>query len=248
MTVTTPAIEVESGPRRVAGNPREQSDSSRPRSRGNRCAALQQAATLLREHRCTAVEYARLVHLHKPVRPYEHVPECASRLDLNTAVDAPKACKVWAAAALLAPGDIVGTRLDIPAFTRHGVWAISVHQAATAAVGRVVSYESCIALSDVTFFLHQQAALKIAAGAPKAPMAVIRGRYEHSCVEAAARQAAAALVSPRWVQVGMDPERHSYFYDRHTMRPVVAARRVVQVGPLALALEAEFDAPSNFLF
>lgn len=245
---TNPAIEVDPASRRIARNAGDHPASSRPRSRGTRCPALQEAAALLRDQRCTAEEYARLVQRHKPIRPYDHVPDCASRLELNTAVDAPKAPKVWAAAAVLSPGDIVGTRLDIPAFTRHGVWAISVHQAHTAAVGRVVSYDSCISLSDVTFSIHQQAALKIAAGAPKAPMAVIRGSYEHSCVDTAARQATEALRSHRWVQVGMDPERHAYFYDRHTTRPVIAARRVVQVGPLALALDAEFGSLRDYLF
>lgn len=229
--------------------PRESNpDSSRPRTSSRRCAPLQQAAALLREQRCTREAYARLVQIHKPVRPYDHVPDCASRLDLNAAVDTPKASKVWVASSLLSVGDVVGTRLDIPAFTRHGIWALSVHEARTASVGKVVSYESCIALSDVAFSIHQGAALKIAAGAPKAPMAVIRGRYEHASVELATKQAQVALGSARWVQVGMDPERHAYFYDRHTLRPVVAAKRVVQVGPLALALDAQYGNFTDYLF
>jgi hypothetical protein len=38
----------------------------------------------------------------------------------------------------------------------------------------------------------------------------------------------------------MDPFRHSYFYDRDSMRPVLKADEVIQIGPLVLAKNVEF--------
>jgi hypothetical protein len=38
-----------------------------------------------------------------------------------------------------------------------------------------------------------------------------------------------------WVEIGMNPIRHSYFYDKETQTPVVSAEEVVQVGGMVLA-------------
>ena len=43
------------------------------------------------------------------------------------------------------------------------------------------------------------------------------------------------LNDPDWTQIGMNPFRHSYFYDKATGSPVTRAAEVIQVGPLVLA-------------
>ena len=53
---------------------------------------------------------------------------------------------------------------------------------------------------------------------------------------------------PTVVQVGFDPERHSYFYDRMTTQPVVSADIVVQIGPLLLAKNPQFGAKKDFKY
>ena len=53
------------------------------------------------------------------------------------------------------------------------------------------------------------------------------------------------LNDPEWTQVGYDPERHSYFYDRTTTQPVVSADEVLQIGPLVLAKNAKFKFKSG---
>jgi hypothetical protein len=66
------------------------------------------------------------------------------------------------------------------------------------------------------------------------------GKWSPISKEDAKARADAALNDPAWTQVGMDPFRHSYFYDRDSMRPVLSADEVIQVGPLVLAKNVKF--------
>lgn len=43
-----------------------------------------------------------------------------------------------------------------------------------------------------------------------------------------------------WRQIGMNPFRHSFFYDRRTGKPVVSAAEVVQIGGLVYAKDVEY--------
>jgi hypothetical protein len=43
---------------------------------------------------------------------------------------------------------------------------------------------------------------------------------------------------PNWVQVGMNPYRHSWFYDKSDGLPLLSAEKLVQVGALVLAKNA----------
>ena len=47
--------------------------------------------------------------------------------------------------------------------------------------------------------------------------------------------------NPEWTQVGMNPFRHSFFYDKATGKPVTRADQVLQVGPLVLAKGARSE-------
>ena len=58
----------------------------------------------------------------------------------------------------------------------------------------------------------------------------------------------AALKDKEWRQVGMDPERHSFFYDRQTQAPIVSAERVIQVGPLVLAHKPTYGKIEDFKY
>ena len=42
-----------------------------------------------------------------------------------------------------------------------------------------------------------------------------------------------------WVQVGMNPFRHSFFYDKADGMPVTEATEVIQIGPLVLAKDVK---------
>ena len=70
--------------------------------------------------------------------------------------------------------------------------------------------------------------------------------------EARAENAKSIIVEvmndPSWVQVGMNPFRHSYFYDRLDGMPVVKADEVVQIGGLVYAKNAEKVSPLDERF
>jgi len=42
------------------------------------------------------------------------------------------------------------------------------------------------------------------------------------------------LRDPNWTQIGMDPRKHSQFYDKSTGLPVFSAEQKLQAGPLVL--------------
>jgi len=107
--------------------------------------------------------------------------------------------------------------------------------------GTVIGYESVASITDATFGMNQKAATKIAQGTSKGTIATILGKWKPISDKAARDRAEAALGDPAWTQVGMDPFRHSYFYDRDTMQPVLSADEVIQIGPLVLAKNAKFS-------
>ena len=47
-----------------------------------------------------------------------------------------------------------------------------------------------------------------------------------------------ALNDPAWTQVGYNPDRHSYFFDRATGEPVISGEEAIQIGPLVLVKKA----------
>jgi len=57
----------------------------------------------------------------------------------------------------------------------------------------------------------------------KFPGARIMGNWNPLSEQIAIKKMQAALNDPAWTQVGMDPERHSYFYDRKTTQPILSA-------------------------
>ena len=222
--------------------------------RFKRTEQLQQAVSDLQEGKITRDEYNRMVDDLRPVYPYAQVPAVTTPKDARYALangrgqSAEKAAKYGVPTMTLKLGDWAQLRLDIPSYQEHDAWVVSVHtpkstnrevQAAYDA-GTVVGYESVAALTDVTFGMNQRAASKIATGSSKGTIATMLGKWSPISKEDAKARADAALNDPAWTQVGMDPFRHSYFYDRDSMRPVLSADEVIQVGPLVLAKNVKF--------
>jgi hypothetical protein len=210
---------------------------------------LQAAAERVKAGEMTAAEYDKLVDEYKPVEPYTSVPQPAADADLRTALTSDKIDRIGAPSKTLKAGDPVGLRLDIPAYSNHGTWVVSVHeQEAGYNAGKSIGYEPVAAATNVTFGVVEKAALNIAGGKPKATIAVIKGGWKPTTPAEAKLKADQALKSKDWVQVGMDPERHSYFYDRSSMEPVTAADEVIQIGPLVLAKNPTYGQKSEFMF
>jgi hypothetical protein len=223
--------------------------------RFKRTPALQQAVVDLQEGKITQDEYNAMVDDLRPVYPYEKVPALTTPADAKYALangrgqSPEKAAKYGLPSDTLAKGDFAQLRLDIPSYQEHDSWVVSVHtpkstnrevQAAYDAV-TVIGYESVAAMTDVTFGMNQKAATKIAQGTSKGTIATMLGKWKPISNQAAKVRADAAIKDSAWTQVGMDPFRHSYFYDRDTMRPVLGADEVIQIGPLVLAKNATFS-------
>lgn len=210
---------------------------------------LQAAAEKVKAGEMTAAEYDALVEQYKPVEPYTEVPAPASTEDMQGALTSDKVERIGLPSSNLEAGYPVGLRLDIPAYANHGVWVVSVHeQEAGYNAGKSIGYESVAAATDVSFGVVGKAALNIASGKPKSTIAVMKGAWKPTTPAGAKAAADAALNDPAWRQVGMDPERHSYFYDRATMEPIVSADEVIQIGPLVLAKNPQYGAKDEFLF
>ena len=223
--------------------------------RFKRTEQLQQAVTDLQDGKITRTEYNRMVDQVRPVYPYKELPKLTTAPEARYALangrgqSPEKAAKYSLPSKTLKTGDWAQLRLDIPSYQENNAFVVSVHtpkstnrevQAAYDA-GPVVGYESVGALTDVTFGMNQKAAAKIATGTAKGTIATVLGKWKPVSNAAAAIRAKAAMKDPAWVQIGMDPFRHSYFYNRDTMQPIVSADEVIQIGPLVLAKNATYS-------
>jgi predicted transcriptional regulator len=210
---------------------------------------LEAAAQGLKEGTVTREQYEKLVNKLKPVTPYAEVPTPATTADMERGLTSDKVERIGVPMDTLKAGDPVGLRLDIPAYANHGVWVVSVHeQEAGYAAGKSIGYESVAAVTKPTFGVVEKAAMAIAGGKPKATIAVMKGDWKPVTPKQASTAAKAALKSGNWVQVGMDPTRHAYFYDRANMEPVVSADEAIQIGPLVLAKNPVYGKKSDFAF
>ena len=203
-------------------------------------------------------EHQRLVDLYKPVEPYETVPEPVPEEQAKFALangkgqSEKKAAKYGLPAAFFKLGDWVQFRLDIPSYSQNNTWINSIHTPksmtgtdASFKAGPVVGYESASAATNVKFGVGQDDSLDIATGKAKGTIATILGQWKPMSNEEMYERAQAIVneTAPdyaQWTQVGMDPERHSYFYDRVNQDVVESADEVIQIGPLVLAKNVVF--------
>ena len=216
------------------------------------------------------------------ISEYDFVPRPATTQEMSDALDKPKKKKINLP---IDDGAPVGLRLDIHAYTRHGVWVPTIH-----AKG-MTSHRATASVSNADFTrIAQPTAQRILEGTvpgtrgyiererirqelpekeealkrtkkykeadkdtqrrmrenlrnplrkfDKNPFARIEGNFVNRTDAENQAIAREALDSPDWIQVGFDPRRHSYFYDRKTGEPVTFAEEVVQIGPLVLAKNA----------
>jgi len=208
---------------------------------------LQEAMAKMDAGKMTGAQYDKLVNRYKPIIPYDFVPTPATKAEAVDAIEDKETYGV--PAKTLKTGHPVGLRLDIPAYTRKGVWVPTVHEQTSGfGAGKKIGHESVAELTDATFGMSEKAAASIAGGKPKGTIATIKGNWKKTTDKTAVAKAQAALNDPAWTQVGMDPERHSYFYDRKTTQPILSADEVIQIGPLVLAKNAKFGSKKDFKY
>jgi hypothetical protein len=187
-------------------------------------------------------QYQRIVDMRMPLRKFDEVPIPASKKDMLRGLGDRKAGERLKRDLIqnsedIAKGRLLETRLDIPAYDEENVWVVSLHEPRPdlnkGSAGRVVAYTPTSVLRNVTFGVTENAALNIAAGKPKSTIATMRGEYVPMTSQQAYKLA--ETNKDRWVEIGMNPVRHTYFYDKDTQTPVVSAEEVVQVGGMVLA-------------
>jgi hypothetical protein len=197
---------------------------------------LTEAAQRLQAGELDRETYAKLVQALKPVKPYDFVPKPATADEARGALKEDARDTYGIPSQTLEAGYPVGLRLDIPAYTNKGVWVPTVHEQDSGfGAGKKIGHESVASVLNPEFGMSEKAALSIASGKPKGTIATIKGDWNPTSEADIIAKAKDYLKHPEWRQVGMDPERHSYFYDRETMAPVVNAEEVIQIGPLVLA-------------
>ena len=211
-----------------------------------RISNLTEAAKKLSDGTISYDQYDKLVNEFKPIIPYDTVPAPESTDDMRNALQAsdPRKVEKLGRARLIENGTRVKLRLDIPAYTRQGVWIPTIH----GQDNRTIAHESTAIITDAQFSASEKVALRIAAGATKGPFATINGSFVQASPDEAFAIAQEMMNDPDVVQVGFDPERHSYFYDRTTTQPVIAAEQVVQIGPLVLAKNPTFAGKDKFKY
>ena len=151
----------------------------------------------------------------------------------------------------LKDGDPISARLDINAYDLWGVWVPTLHDGSKKG-GKAVGYSPTARLREVEFQTVPKAAMAIGKGERKKTIARMNGKWQNHDPETLRNEVIENEYMDGWVQVGMNPERHSYFYDKRKgenfMRPVVRAKEVIQIGGLVLARGVEYGDPNNFSF
>jgi hypothetical protein len=187
-------------------------------------------------------ERIRILNQNLPIRKWNELPPDYTDEQIRNALMANKQPK---ALAPIAPGSKVGNRLDIPAYTQHGVYVDTTHDAA----GKPISYGRTGHLKDVEFSSKPNQAVRVGLGtkeqaltpmgaeigSAKSPFALIKGTHQGTKDDEVRRMMEEMLNDPAYTQIGMDPRRHSQFYDKSTGLPVFSADEKLQSGPLIIA-------------
>jgi hypothetical protein len=190
----------------------------------------------------TKAQYNDIVNTYKPVTPYSFVPKPATKDEAVGALRGDAAKERYGKQAEYEPGSKIGLRLDIPAYTGKGVWVNSIHDEK----GKKVAYGPVASVKNADLGISQNESKRIALGGAKAPYARIKGDWNPISEEEAIAKAQEYLNHPEWKQIGMDPERHSYFYDRRTMQPITNAEEIIQIGPLVLGKNPKYGSIDDF--
>ena len=176
--------------------------------------------------------FARAVKEHFPSFK---VPVPKSMSDLPTGeevLDAVTSDKREAHAATLemgAPkeGDDATLRQDVPAQTEAGVGVVTLKTEN----GNL--YLPAVRARNPRMVTNEKQTVNIAKGGAKGPHIVIKATYT-------ADQSMPEDLE-NWTQVGFNPDRASYYYERGTERQVVSGSEIYQVGNTAFIKDAKFE-------
>ena len=223
--------------------------------------SVRDAAIKLDEGKITSKEFRNIVKRDLPTKPIKNMVEVPSFENIIGALDKNKVEKgIINLNKKIKDGERVSSRLDIPAYNKYNQWVVSLHDAKGQ---KSIGYGKTSVLNDVKFGSSAKAALKIAktkakGGSDKTPIAKIFGNWKNIDEDLTAKRAERILANKKdnkyidpedgseWIQVGMNPFKASYFYDKLSGSPLKSAEEVIQVGPLVFARGAKRLRPSDF--
>jgi hypothetical protein len=189
----------------------------------------------------TIEEYNEQAEKLSPTRMKEKFTEPTSEEGLQDLVPSARA-KINAP---IKEGDNVAMRIDIPLMEKTGDAAVTIHKG-KGLTGSPISYRGSAVIENVEFKSSPEKALKLATEKiNKSPyIARMAGNFVNigKTIEQqneAAKKLSEQAMNEGWTQVGVNPSKHSYFYDRATGKPLKSADRVVQVGDLIYAENAK---------
>ena len=216
----------------------------------------------------TQEQYIEVVREETPITPFVYVPEVPSTLDIGAALTSNKLeSGIIGLNKEIPEGYYVGLRLDIPAYDNYDVWVVSVHQGARGEErapnlgGKSIGYGQTALATNVEFHSVPKGALNIALEKGKTTIARMFGDWNNHDPQQLRDRAEEIMNSDQynmsdlaegkldgWIQVGMNPFRHSWFYDKRDGNPVVSASEVIQIGALVLAKDVEKVSTSDERF
>jgi hypothetical protein len=206
------------------------------------------AATNLREGKITSEEFRKLSDERQPIKPITEMPKFPTKEEVVKSLHAtdPRKTKkgVLGVNKSIKDGTPISSRLDIPAYNNSDTWVVSLHDGSVKD-GKTVGYGQSAVLNNVSFTSNPLAASKIATGSAKTTIARMQGEWQNMDPEEVYKTVENLFDDPEWVQVGMNPYRASYFYDKADGMPVVSAEQVMQVGPLVFAKKAKKTTPDD---
>jgi hypothetical protein len=211
---------------------------------------MQRAAIKLLKGEITQEKWVEVREKNSPINKIGNLFQASTLKHMNKALGK-KADKLMAPVSK----DIrnrVGARLDIPSYLDHNAWVVTLHDGK----GPVISYRNAVRLKDVEFVTDPNAALMIASGLKdKSTFARMVGEMVDIPGNTAEEQGLEAqfmiediMNNKEWTQVGMNPFRQSWFWNRETGNPVVAADEVIQVGGLVYAKNITEASPNDKRF
>jgi hypothetical protein len=209
---------------------------------------IEKAAQDYFDNKISFEEFQKLSSTLQPIVPLKQVPPVPSFERIaNSLTDAQVDKGIVGLNKNIPAGERVASRLDISAYDNYDSWVVSLHEGSKKS-GNPIAYAKTAVLDNVDFSTDPKAALDIARKKPlasggrmgKATIARMFGDWVPHDPEAVRVFAEKAIKSDEWIQVGMNPDRGSRFYDKATGDPILSASRIVQVGPLVLAKKDKF--------
>lgn len=189
-----------------------------------------------------------------PPNKFDKVPELTPVDDIGMALKPTQTKEgrgILGAGASIDSGTKVKSRLDINAYNNYGIWSTSIKGATKEGRDATVYGQTAHLVSKgddkVKFTGSGDRALAVAEGGAKSPFATMDGYFKNTKPEDARKLAEKYMNDPNWVQVGMNPRRAGYFYDKADGMPVGSADEVIQIGALVLAKNAKKFDPSESL-